>query len=280
MAEIQWRGSVWRGVVVGVLGVLTTDTGDTYAGGVAGGSFDGRGVVQGSDGDTEYCELAAGEYHGYREVHSAGGGVYYFLHERGKYVHSAHVSANGRCLYDGEFCGADHAGLVALKAGSQQATVRPPQPQPLAIRPRRRGVLCASCVRACRTPRWPSRISDAALCACACARACLCQCMHARAREHACIFVFGGALVADVTLCVSVGACVRTYVRAPDNLAACRVCARACGTCACTLVCTRTRVSAHMHFCEWVCAGRGCDFARICACVRLVACVCVRVCVR
>ncbi len=129
--EIQWKGSVWRGVVVGGLGVLTTDKGDTYAGGVAGGTFDGRGVVKWSNGDTSYRELAAGEFHGYSEVHwahgeahYADGDVDYYLYERGKQVRYAHVSADGRCAYDFELCGADHAGLAALKAGAQQATVR------------------------------------------------------------------------------------------------------------------------------------------------------------
>ena len=49
--EIQWGGEdgepcVWRGAVVGGLGVLTRDDGSTYAGGVAGGTFDGRGVFK------------------------------------------------------------------------------------------------------------------------------------------------------------------------------------------------------------------------------------------
>ena len=130
--EIRGKGLVWRGAVVGGRGVLTRDGGHTYAGGVAGGAFDGRGVVKWSDGDTEYCELAAGEYHGYREVHSAGGGVYYFLHERGKHVQRALVQTHGYCEYNEFKCGADHAGLAALKAAAQQATVRPPQPQSLA----------------------------------------------------------------------------------------------------------------------------------------------------
>ena len=122
--EIQWRGSVWRGAVVGGRGVLTRKDGSTYAGGVAGGTFDGRGVVKWSHGDTVYCELAAGEDHGYLERHWAGGNVFYYLCERGKEVHSAYVCANGRCRYDSKSCGADHAGLAALRAAVQQATVR------------------------------------------------------------------------------------------------------------------------------------------------------------
>ena len=181
--EIQWNGRVWCGVVVGGRGVLTNDKGDTYAGGVAGGKFDGRGVFKLSHGDTSYCELAAGKYHGYREIHYAYGTVGYSLHERGKEVHYARVFADGRCGYDYEDCGADHAGHAALKVAAQQATVRPPQPQPLAIRPRRRGVLCASCVRACRAPWWPSRIGDAARCVRARARVPVS--VHARARAHA-----------------------------------------------------------------------------------------------
>ena len=124
--EIQWKGRVWRGAVVGGRGVLTSDKyGDTYAGGVAGGTFDGRGVVKWANGTTSYCELAAGEYHGYLEWHYADGTVYYCLFERGDRVHFARVFADGRCLYDGKSCGADHAGLAALKVAAQQATVRP-----------------------------------------------------------------------------------------------------------------------------------------------------------
>ncbi len=122
--EIRWGIDVWRGAVVGGRGVLTSDDGHTYAGGVAGGKFDGRGVVKLSDGRTDYCELAAGEFHGYREQHWAGGAVAYYLYERGKRVHYARVCADGRCAYDGELCGADHADHAALKVAVERATVR------------------------------------------------------------------------------------------------------------------------------------------------------------
>jgi hypothetical protein len=129
--ELQWWGRVWRGVVVGGLGVLTSDDGRTYAGGVTGGVPDGRGVIKRSGahtsfGTTSCCELAAGEFHGYREVHWANGDVGYSLHERGLPVHDARVVADGNCSYDNEPCRADHAGLVALTAAAQQAAVRPP----------------------------------------------------------------------------------------------------------------------------------------------------------
>ena len=122
--EIQWFGRVWRGAVVGGRGVLTSDDGGTYAGGVAGGAFDGRGVVKWSNGRTDYRELAAGGDHGYQEWHCADRTVHYYLHERGKYVHTAYVYADGRCLYDNKSCGADHADHAALKVAAQQATVR------------------------------------------------------------------------------------------------------------------------------------------------------------
>ncbi len=127
--EIEWKGTVWRGVVVGGLGVLTNDFGSTYAGGVTGRVPNGRGVIKWSDGGSEYCELAAGERHGYSEYLCANGTVVYFLHERGKPVHRAHVCADGGCAYDGPSCGADHAGHAALKDAAQQAAVRPP-PRP------------------------------------------------------------------------------------------------------------------------------------------------------
>jgi hypothetical protein len=184
MVELEWKGSVWRGVAVDGLGVLISDEGHTYAGGVTGGVFDGRGVINWSHGGTSYCELTAGVEHGYTEDHYPGGTVDYFQYERGEEVHSVQVHASGRCDYDREFCGADHAGLVALKAAVQQTAVRPspnPRRSPLAVRPRHRGVLCASCVCACRSPPLPSRTGDAALCV----RACVCLCAHARVRTRA-----------------------------------------------------------------------------------------------
>jgi hypothetical protein len=152
MAEFEWRDCVWRGDVVDSLGVFRSDTGDKYAGGITAGMPDGRAVVGWSlFGDLQSCELAAGEDHGYSEGHYPGGAVVYYLHEHGKPVHYARVTAGGTCEYDGEACDADHAGLVALKAAAQQAGVRPaprfPQPRPRPARPsdrtRRRGI----CVR-------------------------------------------------------------------------------------------------------------------------------------
>ena len=123
--EIHWASYVWSGAVVGGRGVLTSDKyGDTYAGGVAGGTFDGRGVVKWSDGGTDYCDLAAGVAHGYSEGHYASGNVRYWLHARGEEVHDAYVCADGDCEYDNKSCGADHADFAALKAAAQRATVR------------------------------------------------------------------------------------------------------------------------------------------------------------
>jgi hypothetical protein len=135
--ELEWNGSIWRGVVVGALGVLTRDDRSTYTGGVTGGMPDGRGVIKWYSGNTEYCELAAGKLHGYSEDHWANGTVGYWLYERGEVVHSACASADGNCSYDRKPCEADHAGLVALKAAVQQATVRAP-PSPCSPSDRRR----------------------------------------------------------------------------------------------------------------------------------------------
>ena len=106
MVELEWKGSVWRGVAVDGLGVLISDKGHTYAGGVTGGVFDGHGVINWSHGGTSYCELTAGVEHGYTEDHYPGGTIDYFQYERGEEVHSVQVHASGRCDYDREFCGA------------------------------------------------------------------------------------------------------------------------------------------------------------------------------
>ena len=131
--EIQWYGSVWRGAVVGGRGVLTSNKGGTYAGGVAGGTFDGHGVVKWSAGATQYCELAAGVDHRYSEDLNACGYVAHWLHERHTMLHSAAMYPDGHCRYDGkEDYSADDADLVAFWAAAQQAIVRPPQPPPTA----------------------------------------------------------------------------------------------------------------------------------------------------
>jgi hypothetical protein len=169
--------------------VLTSDNGSTYAGGVAGGTFDGRGVVKWSHGDTDYCELAAGKDHGYSEFHYAGGGVYYYLYERGKEVHSAYVYANGSCGYDRKSCGADHVGHVALKDAAQKATVRRHSPR---CSPSDRAAVGFCARRACaRAALRGGLLAVVTLRGVrACARARVCRCMHARgARTRALLCV-------------------------------------------------------------------------------------------
>jgi hypothetical protein len=194
--EIEWRGSVWRGVVVGELGVLTTEKGSTYAGGVTDGMPDRRGVIQLSNGDRRHCELAAGKNHGYREDHWAHGAVGYWRFKHGEEVHSAYVDNSGTCQYDYKSCDTNHAGLVALKAAAQKATVRC-NPAPAA---RLATARCGSVMRLRMLRYAVAFAGDAAMSArahsrtpvwflCVSLRACVsrtqdCDCVHARVRVH------------------------------------------------------------------------------------------------
>jgi hypothetical protein len=119
------------GVHYGNVGVYMNE-GGTYAGEHEGGKAHGYGVFKVNDWDdrengyTYSGQFANGLWHGHgeRHVHDADGDVGYLLREHGNPVHYARVGASGTCEFDGEPCGADHAGLVALKAAAQQAAVR------------------------------------------------------------------------------------------------------------------------------------------------------------
>ncbi len=145
MDTIEVYGAVHHGNHCGNMGVYTHERYGTYSGEREGGKAHGFGVYKYSDGETCSGQLASGTWHGHSEYRCADGDVDYDLWERGKKVHSARVEADGACFYDNKPCGADHVGLVALKANAQPAAVRtcPPSRIPIPARKQTRN----ACVR-------------------------------------------------------------------------------------------------------------------------------------
>ena len=137
-------GGVFHGVHCGNVGVYTRKNGGNYAGEHGDGQAHGFGVHKDSAGRTVSGQFVGGRRRGHHEVHWATGDVYYVLWNwyASRYpVHWARVKPNGDCAYDDQPCGADHAGLVALKEAAQRAGVRtcplPASPHP---RPQARAI--------------------------------------------------------------------------------------------------------------------------------------------
>ncbi len=149
--EVFVLGRDFRGVHHGNVGVYTHKGGSTYAGAHEGGKAHGYGVIKSCYGYTSSGQLANGGWHGHSELHCANGDVVYALCEHGNPVHRARVFANGACVYGNQPCGADHAGIVALKAAAQQAGVRNassriPHPRPQRPRHGRNRNVCWFCM--------------------------------------------------------------------------------------------------------------------------------------
>jgi hypothetical protein len=184
MDTVELFGHIFRGTHYGSVGVYKHEDGHTYAGERnEGGKAHGFGVATLSDGNTYSGQFADGQGHGHREVHYADGVVDYGLYERGKVVHTARVYPDGRCVYDDEPCGADHADFAALKDAAQQAAVRMPPTRiqrnararrPKPRRPRRFGFRTALGFGALRRPAASG--VRAQVCACVCVRASVCAC--------------------------------------------------------------------------------------------------------
>jgi hypothetical protein len=126
MDTIKLQGEVFHGTHYGSVGVYTDARRATYAGEHKNVVAHGHGVVTWSNGHTWSGQFADGRWHGHMEDHRADGDVGYALYERDRPVLRARVYPDGDCFYDGEPCGADHAGHAALKAAAQQAGVRMP----------------------------------------------------------------------------------------------------------------------------------------------------------
>jgi hypothetical protein len=118
---IELYGRLWRGTLRDHVGVFNNDMhgGSTYSGHVKDGIGDGYGVIKWSDGRAFSGQFAAGKDHGYGVARSADGeAVGYSLFEHDAQAHYARVLAGGASTFDYAACGADHAGLVALKAAA------------------------------------------------------------------------------------------------------------------------------------------------------------------
>jgi hypothetical protein len=144
MSSIIKNGDTYHGISVFGRGVFTYTRGTTYAGQCRDGYACGLGETTYSGGAKEYAEHGPdGKCDGRRFDRYADGsllptGTYYRLYERcGKLKDSAHVSADGRCLYNWNACAPDDPRLLALiaqVARPRRGAPRSPSP-PSATRP-------------------------------------------------------------------------------------------------------------------------------------------------
>jgi hypothetical protein len=143
MTEIKAFRSTYRGTAEGDHGVFTYSDGTVYAGSIADGSAC-VGVVKTISGNTFFVECDAdGEAHGRALDYYADGDTWYILREHGTDKETAVLNANGTCAYNREWCRADYAPFVALRAKVMPIKARPP--------------LVAPCRLLCRIFSPPSR---------------------------------------------------------------------------------------------------------------------------
>ena len=190
MDTIEINGRVFRRTHCGSVGVYTNASGHIYAGERnEGGKAHGFGVYTRPDGYTSSAQFADGRWHGHREEHWPNGDVYYYLFERGNYVHRAYVEPCGTCEYDYEPCRADHADFAALQAAAQRAGVRMPPTRihrnARAVRPNRDArAVSVFALRSVLVPAVGPRLSA---CVCKCARVYVCVRLCVRVPARACI---------------------------------------------------------------------------------------------
>jgi hypothetical protein len=129
MSSIINNGDTFRGIGVESRGVFTNDKYGTrtYAGQCRDGYACGLGVATTSNGTNYYAEHGPdGQYDGRCLYRNAGGNTGYRLFERGgKVKESAHVRADGSCVYNGAACAPDDPRLLALIAQVAPVEVRP-----------------------------------------------------------------------------------------------------------------------------------------------------------
>ncbi len=129
MSSIIREGDTFHGISVDGRGVFTNDNEfgrHTYAGQIRDGHACGLGVATWPDGTKGYAEHGPdGKYDGRYLDRWADGHTYYCLVERGEAKENAHVSADGRCTYNGEDCAPDDPRLLALIAQVAPVEVRP-----------------------------------------------------------------------------------------------------------------------------------------------------------
>jgi len=166
MSSIIRFGDTYHGISVFGRGVLTNEDGDTYAGQCKDGHACGLGVVTYSNGSRDYAEHDPdGKLDGRYLDRSADGDTLYRLYERGgKQKDWADVSADGRCVYNGEACAPDDPRVLALIAQVAPVEVRPaatapypPLDRPLARKQSSDGSAGSVCICRRWRPPWPPR---------------------------------------------------------------------------------------------------------------------------
>ncbi len=133
MSSIIRRGDTFHGIGVFGRGVFTNKDGMTYAGQCRDGHACGLGMTTWPDGTKIYAEHGPdGQYDGrHLGRYAHDGNTDYFLWERRKVKDYVGVSADGRCVYNGEACAPDDPRLLALIAQVAPVEVRPDAPAPL-----------------------------------------------------------------------------------------------------------------------------------------------------
>jgi hypothetical protein len=126
MSSIIRNGDTFHGISVFGRGVFTNDEyGWTYAGQIRDGYACGLGVATESNGTKGYAEYGPdGEFDGRYFGRIAHGDTGYWLYERGEDKEFTHVSAGGRCVYNGVACAPDDPRLLALIAQVAPVEVR------------------------------------------------------------------------------------------------------------------------------------------------------------
>jgi hypothetical protein len=132
MSSVIRDGDTFHGLSVFGRGVFTNEDEDgryTYAGQIRDGYACGLGVTTWPSGTKEYVEYGPdGQCDGRCLDRKAHGRTDYFLFERGEEKESASVFADGRCVYNFEFCAPNDPGLLALIAQVAPVEVRPATP--------------------------------------------------------------------------------------------------------------------------------------------------------
>jgi hypothetical protein len=133
MSSVIRDGDSFHGISVAGRGAFTNNEYGivTYAGQCRDGHACGLGVLTWSDGRKVYAEQGPdGQCDGRWLGRSVNGDTVYRLYERGRLKDSAHVFADGPCMYNYVACAPDDPRFLALMAQVGPVEVRPAAPAP------------------------------------------------------------------------------------------------------------------------------------------------------